>query len=161
MSIDRFQPVHLTPGMVVQVVKPAKDGTRCLIGMLGVVAHGEAPDIPDPNGAHVHFKWHDGSITGAVARDRLRVVGETEPPPVVEVGDADEDDEITIADPAELREVYRKALDIAEAALDAYGVLFARFNTLRESAGLALDGGDPVIAKLRKRLAEVIKQVKP
>ena len=156
------QPVHLTPGTIVQVVKPAKDGTRCLIGMLGIVASGEAPDIPDPNGAHVTFKWHDGVITGAVARDRLRVVGETDPPGPADVAsDPDDDAEITVADPAELREVYRKALDIAEEALNEYGRLFARHNTLRESDGLALDSGGPVIAKLRARLAEVIEQVRP
>ena len=161
MSITRTQPVNLTPGTIVQVVKPAKDGTRCLIGMLGIVASGEAPDIPDPNGAHVTFKWHDGTITGAIARDRLRVVGETDPPAADDIGDPDDDHEITVADPAELREVYRKALDIAEEALNEYGRLFARFNTLRESAGLALDGGEPRIVKLRAMLAKVIEQVKP
>lgn len=160
--MSRPQPIRLTPGTIVEVIKPAKDGTRALLGMLGVVASGEAPEIPDPNGAHVTFKWHDDIITGAVARDRLRVVGETDPPGPADVAsDPDNDDHITVADPKELREVYSKALDIADAALDAYGRLFARFNTLRESSGLAIEGGDPRVLKLRAKLEKLTERVKP
>jgi hypothetical protein len=147
-------------GAIVQVVAPAGDGTAANVGMLGVVADGPGPAIPDAGGVHVHFQWHDRSLQGSIARKRLRIVGVTDFLPAPE-DLAAPGVVVTIADPAELREVYREAVDVARAALDEFGALFARFNTLRASAGLALDGGQPTVIGLRERLDALTAQVQP
>lgn len=91
---------NLERGTIVQIVKPAADGTTANVGMLGFVeTEGPAPTMPDEGGVHVFFQWHDAALSGAISRDRLRVVG-------------------AIADVGELRAALRETWRLASSAVE-------------------------------------------
>ena len=100
-------------GSIVQVVGPAADGTAANVGMLGVVADGPGPAIPDAGGVHVHFQWHDRALQGSIARERLRIVGVTDFLPAPE-DLAAPGVVVTIADPAELRAALGEACELID-----------------------------------------------
>jgi hypothetical protein len=109
---------NLDRGTIVQVIKPAADGSKAVVGMIGFVeTEGEAPSVPDAGGVHVHFQWHDAALSGSIALDRLRVVGATD---FLPVGPAEDHPAgvITVADAGELRTALREVYRLADRAVD-------------------------------------------